>query len=71
MAAQQADQDLLGGRLAGAAGAEEPEDLATADGEIHSAYGRVCCRRIGEGEPSTRITSVVTLDDAAAGVKVA
>ena len=52
MAAQQSDQELLGGGFAGAARAEEPEDLAAADGEVHTAHGRLGGLRIGEGEPA-------------------
>jgi hypothetical protein len=38
MAAEQADEEFLRGGFSGAAGAEEPEDLAAADGEVHAAH---------------------------------
>jgi hypothetical protein len=49
MPAQQADQKLLSGGLPRAAGPEEPEDLATPDGEVHAAQRRLRCLRIAEG----------------------
>jgi hypothetical protein len=50
MAAQQTDEHLLGGRLAGAAGAQKPEDLATPNREVHAAHRRRARLRIRESE---------------------
>ena len=46
--AQQADEDLLRGALAGAAGAEEPEDLAAGDVEGDAVDRGVAGTGVGE-----------------------
>ncbi len=38
VSAEQADEEFLRRGLPGAAGAEEAEDLATTDGEVHAAH---------------------------------
>ncbi|SHX05975.1 Uncharacterised protein [Mycobacteroides abscessus subsp. abscessus] len=48
--AQQPDQQLLGGGLARTAGAEESENLALTDGEVHAAHRRFRGLRIREGQ---------------------
>jgi len=61
MAAQQPDQQLLGGGVAGPAGAEESEDLTAANGEIHTAHGGLL--RLGIG-----VCQVANVDDVLDGV---